>query len=136
MIVTTRGVRDAVDAFVQQTNERRRTAKSCGPGAATLALSFAGSFPQVTVANKPAHRGEHEVNRKAIAQGMSDCPRSPVCSCAPFLALFAYETAGAACTRHSLRPLFAEEQTNLQKLGRKRAARSLIYALGPRPGLL
>ena len=25
--------------------------------------------------NKPAHRGEHEVSRKAIAQGMSDCLR-------------------------------------------------------------
>jgi hypothetical protein len=44
MIVTTRWMRDAVDAFVQarvsaRTNERRRTAKSCGPGAAMLASS-------------------------------------------------------------------------------------------------
>jgi hypothetical protein len=67
--------------------------------------------------NKPAHRGEHEVSRKAIAQGMSDCLRCPVCSCAPKCAFLAHETAGAARTRHSLRPLFEEAQTNLQKLG-------------------
>src|SRR5438067_172633 len=51
MIVTTRGARDAVDAFVQArvgawTNERRRTAKSCGPGAAMLASSCAGNIPR------------------------------------------------------------------------------------------
>ena len=68
--------------------------------------------------NKPAHRGEHEVSRKAIAQGMSECLRCPVCSCAPFFALLAHETAGAARTRHSLRPLFQEAQTSLQNLGR------------------
>src|SRR5205814_8452825 len=27
-------------------------------------------------------RGEHGISRKAIAQGMSDCLRCPVCSCA------------------------------------------------------
>src|SRR5215207_11258995 len=51
-------------------------------GAAMLALSLWSDL-QVTVAKKPAHRGEHEVSRKAIAQGMSECFRSPVCSCAP-----------------------------------------------------
>ena len=30
-------------------------------------------------------RGEHEASRKAIAQGMSDVLRCPVCSCAHFL---------------------------------------------------
>ena len=35
------------------------------------------------MAKKPAHRGEREVSRKAIAQGMSECFRCPVCSCAP-----------------------------------------------------
>src|SRR5438874_2340139 len=77
----------------------------------------AASMLPATVAKKPAHRGEHEVSRKAIAQGMSDCLRCPVCSCAPNVQLFAHETAGAARTRHSLRPLFAEAQTNLQNSG-------------------
>src|SRR5256885_16161380 len=66
----------------------------------------AGSVPLATVTTSPLHRGEHEVSRKAIAQGMSDCLRSPVCSCAPFLRTLAHETAGAARIRHSLRPLF------------------------------
>ena len=53
-----------------------------------------GSFPQGDGDNKPAHWGEHEVSRKAIAQGMSECFRSPVCSCAPNAQFLAHETAG------------------------------------------
>ena len=46
------------------------------------------------------------INRKAIAQGRPECSRSPVCSCAAFLLLhIAHDTAGAARTRLSLRPL-------------------------------
>ena len=104
-----------------RTNEQERTAKSCGPGAAMLALSLQ-CFLQVTVAKKPAHRGEHEVSRKAIAQGMSDCLRCPVCSCAPKCAFLAHETAGAARTRHSLRPLFSRARFSC-KTRAKRAAR-------------
>ncbi len=95
----------------------KRTAKSCGPGAAMLALSLA-EFSQGDGDNKPAHRGEHEVSRKAIAQGMSECFRSPVCSCAPNAQFLAHETAGAACTRHSLRPLLRERGNEFAKLGR------------------
>src|SRR5215216_2432108 len=51
-------------------------------------------------------RGEHEVSRKAIAQGRPECSRCPVCSCAVLFAQIARETAGAASTRSSLRPLF------------------------------
>ena len=83
-----------------------------------------GDISRATVAKKPGHRGEREVSRKAIAQGMSECFRCPVCSCAPQCALLAHETAGAARTRHSLRPLIREGATNLQKLGRERAART------------
>src|SRR6266516_1035112 len=74
---------------------------------------LAGSVPPATVAKKPAHRGEHEVSRKAIAQGMSDCLRCPVCSCAPKCTFLAHETAGAARTRHSLRPRCSREAKNL-----------------------
>src|SRR5216117_1509191 len=109
--------------FLRRTKTPRRTAKSCGPGAAMLALSLR-KFPRATVAKKPAHRGEHEVSRKAIAQGMSECFRCPVCSCAPNVQFLAHETAGAARTRHSLRPLFKRGATNLQNLGRNRAART------------
>src|SRR5216683_6003636 len=50
----------------------QRTAKSCGPDAPTLASSFAGwqvgptgcgqaSYPRMTVAREPGHRGEHDI---------------------------------------------------------------------------
>src|SRR5438876_12160468 len=98
---------------------RMRTAKSCGPGAATLALSSReATFSGVTVPKKPAHRGEHDISRKAIAQGMSECFRCPVCSCAHFFVQLAHETAGAARTRHSLRPLFGGQGNSIASLGR------------------
>src|SRR5215204_1682795 len=50
-------------------------------------------------------REEHEVSCKAIAQGRPECCRCPVCSCAVLFAQIARETAGAASTRSSLRPL-------------------------------
>ena len=62
-IVTDAG-RDAVDAGSAFDEGRlMRTAKSCGSGAPTLALSLAGIFREATVANKPGHREEHEGNR-------------------------------------------------------------------------
>ncbi|WP_212416755.1 hypothetical protein, partial [Bradyrhizobium sp. AUGA SZCCT0222] len=57
-------------------------------------------------------------SRKAIAQGMSDVLRCPVCSCAAFLCTIAHETAGAARIRHSLRPLNFGGAEFLAKLGR------------------
>ena len=41
----------------------KRTVKSCGPGAPTLALSFVEMICEVTVAKEPGHRGELEGNR-------------------------------------------------------------------------
>ena len=46
-----------------------RTAKSCGSDAPMLASSLREEA-QMTVSNKPGHRGEHEGNRKTIARGM------------------------------------------------------------------
>src|SRR5213080_1426055 len=64
------------------------------------------------------HRGELEVSRKAIAQGRPECSRCPVCSCAFLFAQIARETAGAASTRSSLRPLFKRRANGIAKLGR------------------
>jgi hypothetical protein len=52
-IATLRRAGIAMDAFVQWTTDRRRTAKSCGPGAAMLALSLAGVFREATVTTSP-----------------------------------------------------------------------------------
>src|SRR5207247_299951 len=46
-----------------------RTAKSCGSDAPMLASSLREEA-QMTVSNKPGHRGEHEGNRKTIARGV------------------------------------------------------------------
>src|SRR5215831_7541025 len=51
-----------------------RTAKSCGPGAPTLALSPQRCFGilRVTVARKPGSPGRPRISRKTIAQGRPD----------------------------------------------------------------
>src|SRR4051812_9518786 len=62
--------RDAMDADAAADEQRvRRTAKSCGPDASTLASSLAVKR-ETTVTTKPDHRGELEGNRKTIARGM------------------------------------------------------------------
>src|SRR2546422_9611111 len=66
---------------------------------------------------RAVHRGELEVSRKAIAQGRPECSRCPVCSCAFLLAQIARETAGAASTRSSLRPLSKRAGSSPVKLG-------------------
>jgi hypothetical protein len=60
---------------------------------------------EATVTTSPARRGEHDISRKAIAQGMSDASAALYARVRLYLPI-AHETAGAACTRHSLRPLF------------------------------
>src|SRR3979490_3200052 len=105
-----------------------RTAKAGGPDASTLASSFGeASFSGATVTTKPDHRGERVISRKAIAQGMSDCLRCPVCSCAHLFVHIAHETAGAARIRHSLRPLFSRGAKITAKPRADRAARTPMH---------
>src|SRR3954453_13868355 len=63
-----------------RTRRLQRTAKSCGPGAATVASILREDIPQTTVTKNAAHRGEHEVSRKAIAWGKPGCLG---CTCSP-----------------------------------------------------
>jgi hypothetical protein len=96
-----------------------RTAKSCGPGAPMLALSFCGvTSVEVTVAKKPGHRGEHEVSRKPLRRESRIASAEPVCSCAHSSVHFAHETAGAARIRLSLRPLQCKSGEISENLGR------------------
>src|SRR5205807_5155243 len=67
---------------------------------------------------RAVHRGEHAISRKAIAQGRPECSRCPVCSCALLFAQIARETAGAASTRSSLRPLNKRAGSYQANLGR------------------
>jgi hypothetical protein len=63
--------------------------------------------PPVTEAKGIRLRGEHGISRKTTAQGMPACSGCTCMLVCASLALFAHETAGAASTRHSLRPLFS-----------------------------
>jgi hypothetical protein len=67
---------------VRRCDERllSRTAKSCGPGAPTLASSWrrCSRIAPTTVAKEPGHRGEHEVSRKPPRREGRRCSGSPV----------------------------------------------------------
>src|SRR5215203_6159066 len=96
-----------------------RTAKSCGSGAAVLALRpREAKLLRDNGGKRAVLREEHEVSRKAIAQGRPECSRCPVCSRAVLLAQIARETAGAASTRSSLHPLFSKGANEDANLGR------------------
>jgi len=65
-----------------------RTAKSRGPGAPTLASSFASDDGEATEANKPGTPGRSRISRKTIARGMPVVPAAlllPACSKCTFL---------------------------------------------------
>ena len=115
-----RGARDRHERAVRcdgrrwraRRTRRTRTAKSCGSGAAVLALrSREAKLLRDNGGKRAVLREEHEVSRKAIAQGRPECSRCPVCSCAVLFAQIARETAGAASARSSLRPLSRRGQT-------------------------
>jgi len=78
-------------------------------------------------------REEHEVSRKAIAQGRPECSRCPVCSCAFLFAQIARETAGAASTRSSLRPLFRSGREVASQPRAIRVARSRSHTQSSSP---
>jgi hypothetical protein len=73
----------------------------------------------------PILRGEREISRQAIAQGMSDVLRCPVCSCALLLVQFAHETAGAARIRHSLLP--HRRENDMQTSGKSCREKADVY---------
>src|SRR5437870_13582074 len=86
-----------------------------------------GKCPAGDGGKRAVRRGELEVSRKAIAQGRPECSRCPVCSCAFLFAQIARETAGAASTRSSLRPLIEEGQTKMQASGGLRREQAKLY---------
>ncbi len=103
-IVTTRGLRDAMDALLRmRRSASRRTAKPCGPGLPTLRSSSATRFAERRGLSSPVPRGERGISRSTIVQGMPDCFGVPVVT-TRVLSTFVREAAGATNTRHSLRP--------------------------------
>jgi hypothetical protein len=87
----------------------RRNARSVRRSRVVLAprpwrLSMQACASMATVTKNAAHRGEHEVSRKAIARGRPGCLG---CTCQTRVRcfLFARGAAGAVSARLSLRPL-------------------------------
>jgi hypothetical protein len=107
---------------LHRTKTLQRTVKSCGPGAATLALP-AGACSRTTGARKAASPGRARISRKAIARGKPGCPG---CTCSSTrvhsFTTLAHGTAGAVGARLSLRPLPKRGTTKIAQPGRKRAA--------------
>jgi len=93
-------------------------AKSCGSGTLRLVSSSQASGVRATVAKVQSSPRRARISPKTTAQGKPDASASPVCSCAAYLYPFAHETAGAACTRLSLRPLFERARSLIANLGR------------------
>jgi hypothetical protein len=69
--------------------------------------------------SSPALQGEREAAVKTIARGMPVVPAEPVVTAACYFCC--RRAMGAACTRHSLRPL-PSRATHEASLGRERAA--------------
>ena len=66
-------------------------------------VKSAGAIPLATVTTSPLHRGEHEVSRKAIAQGMSECsPLTCMLVCAISCAILGTRDRG--CSAHPAFP--------------------------------
>jgi hypothetical protein len=93
-----------------------RTAKSCGPGAATLALRWQ-VFLLTTGARKAASPGRARISRKTIARGKPGCLG---CTCQIRVHSFsasAHGDAGAVGAWLSLRPLRSERDNEIARLG-------------------
>ena len=104
---------------------RMRTAKSCGSDVAVLALrSGEAKLLWDNGGKRAVLRGEHEVSRKAIAQGRPECSRCPVCSCAVFVC--ANRTRDRGCSKHPVFPAPSNRREGKRrcKPRTQRAARS------------
>jgi hypothetical protein len=105
-----------MDAAVQRRMFRLRTAKSCGPGAATLALRWR-VFPAGNGGKKAASPGRARISRKAIARGKPGCLGCTCLTRVHSFSTLAHGAAGAVGARLSLRPLFSRGTPNLQNSG-------------------
>ena len=81
----------------------RGRAKTRGPDLPTLRSSLSTKIDRRRRLSSPALQGERGISRKTVARGMSDDPAEPVVTAACFFCC--RRAMGAACIRHSLRPL-------------------------------
>src|ERR1700752_3967328 len=106
----------AASGDLHRTKRPQRTAKSCGPDAATLASSWR-EYRADDGGKRGRSPGRARISRKAIARGKPGCLG---CTCQTRVlsfATFAHGAAGASSARLSLRPLSERGTMNLQNLG-------------------
>jgi hypothetical protein len=108
-----------------------RTAKSCGSDVAVLALrSGEAKLLWDNGGKRAVLREEHEVSRKAVAQGRPECSRCPVCSCAVFVS--ANRTRDRGCSKHPVFPAPSDwrrddEDENLGRNAPRECGRTLCW---------
>ena len=88
------------------TKASARTAKPCGPVPRRWGQACETIFARRRWLKSPVHRGERGAAVKTIARGMPAVPAEPVVTAACFFCC--RRAMGAACIRHSLRPLHFE----------------------------
>src|SRR5689334_381618 len=108
-----------------QARTRQRTAKSCGPGAATLASIRPARAGSATGARKAVPRGEHEVSRQTLRGEGRDVPAVPVKAvCVLYyplhMAMRAQSAPGLPCA------LFSRGSNEMQDSSEKHAARTMF----------
>ena len=101
----------------------RRTAKSCGSDAPTLASSWRKYFRWRRWQTSPVTGKSTKETVKTIARGMPGCSGVTVVTMLVCFFNFACEAAGASRARHSLRPLMFQMRKSTCKT-RAPAARS------------
>src|SRR5829696_5415760 len=86
-----------------------RTAKSCGSGAAVLALRpREAALLRDNGGKRAVLRGEHEVSRKAIAQGRPECFALPCMLVCRFVS--ANRTRDLGCSKHPVFPAPSDQE--------------------------
>ena len=96
----------------------QRTAKSCGPGAATLASSCVVRPTQRRWQKRPLTGESTKRSLKPLRGESRVVPAEPVVTTLVCFFQSAYEAAGAASARLSLRPLRFRGTTKLQNSGK------------------
>ncbi len=114
-----------MDALGRKTCGTMRTVKPCGPGSPMLEIKFAELFRERWWLKSPAHQEEHGAAVKPLRRECRSDFGVPVLACVR-LFRFAREAVGAACTRHSLRPLLSEGH-RIAKPGREIAPRECFF---------
>jgi hypothetical protein len=102
-----RGAWDAMDAAARRTSAADRGRRNRVVPIPRRWDQACGQCRRRRWLSSPVHRREHCISRITIAQGMPACFGVPVVT-TRVLSTLAHEAAGAACIRHSLRPLFGE----------------------------